>query len=194
MTRLIYKLSTSLVKTRLNEAHILAHMNLLKAHHVESYAHSVRVGLLSVDLGYENGLDQMCLLADSALLHDIGKVRISLEVLAKPGPLNKEELEIMQTHPRKGFDLLNEPIYETIRKVGIGHHEYQSPAYPRQERREEKGEIESLKQIIAAADKYDALMSKRIYKPALPKDIVEKLLRSQFTGDQRHVDQVLRRS
>ncbi len=193
MTNIIYPQSSRVLKARLKQEHVWQKMELLKRHHGESYAHSVRVGLLSVDIGHENEVEEMCLLADSALLHDIGKVCVPLEVLAKPGALNEEELKVMRSHPRKGFELLADPLYENIRKVGIGHHEYQSHPYPRKESREVDAVLDPLKQIIAVADKYDALTNKRAYKPALARSVVEELLRTQFTGNQKYVDQVLRR-
>lgn len=107
-------------------------------------------------------------------LHDIGKVGIPDEILLKPGRLTAEEWTVMRTHPRIGGDTLREvdrqyPGNAFIR-TGIDiaecHHErWDGSGYPRGLRGEQ---IPLVARILALADVYDALTSRRCYKEAFP--------------------------
>ncbi|MEF8697879.1 MAG: HD domain-containing phosphohydrolase [Candidatus Accumulibacter sp. UW20] len=110
----------------------------------------------------------------SAPLHDIGKVGIPDHILLKPGRLSAEELQIMKRHPVIGRDALR--IAETrsgsdhsflgiAKEVAYAHHEHwDGGGYPEGI----KGEAIPLSaRIMALADVYDAMISKRVYKPAM---------------------------
>ncbi len=127
--------------------------------------HSERVRLYSVEIGKALGLSeyQLASLSLAAKLHDIGKVKIDDRILKKKSKLTKEERIEMERHPIYSEDLLGrhpviEPVIEAIRS----HHEYLSgEGYPDKL----KGEaIPKLARIIAVADVFDALTSKRIYR------------------------------
>ena len=112
----------------------------------------------------------------SAPLHDIGKVSISDAILLKPGKLTSEEFEIMKTHAAMGAETLK-TVYKkypknTFIKMGIeiarSHHEkWDGSGYPDGLK---EGEIPLAAGIMAVADVYDALRSKRVYKDAFPHD------------------------
>ncbi len=108
----------------------------------------------------------------SAPLHDIGKVGIPDSILLKPGSLSKEEFSIMQQHPQYGADALNSAIerlgfdsYLNIASdIAIAHHEkWDGSGYPNNLSGEQ---IPISARLMALADVYDALVSKRVYKPA----------------------------
>ncbi len=100
-----------------------------------------------------------------ASLHDVGKVGLPDEVLKKPGPLTKEEFEAMKGHTVMGYELLELARSDTIaRNIALCHHEkFNGRGYPlglsgRQ--------IPLEARIVALADVFDALTTKRIYKNA----------------------------
>jgi putative two-component system response regulator len=115
------------------------------------------------------------LLAKSAPLHDIGKVGIPDHVLLKPGPLTAEEWRIMMSHAKLGSDAIEQaeadveaPVeFLTLAKeIARWHHEkWDGSGYP-------DGlvgdEIPISARLMAVADVFDALISQRVYKPAMP--------------------------
>jgi len=108
----------------------------------------------------------------ASALHDIGKVGIADAILQKPGKLNSDEFDIMKTHPTIGFQTLETIVksYPNNQMVGMGsdiaksHHEkWNGTGYPEGL----SGEAIPLSaRIVAIADVYDALRSKRPYKTA----------------------------
>ncbi len=126
-------------------------------------------------------------------MHDIGKVGIRDDILLKPGKLDEAEMKEMQRHPTIGADVLRkaeqqiESMGHSIFKVGIeiaaGHHEkYDGTGYPAQL----KGEAIPLSaRIVAAADVFDALTSKRPYKEAWT---IEKALALMDEQTGKHFD------
>ncbi len=174
----------------------------------ESYVHDIRSGLLCVDIGYGCHLDgeSLGLVGRAGILHDLGKRDITLDVLAKPGKLSPDEIAVMHGHVRLGFIALEGFGDERIRYIIAMHHEFkrQGP-YPRGgedrrtksrgncERRHYDAQVCALAQFLAVADIYDSLAHKRAYKDALPEDEIEIILRQDFTGNPKLIDEVLRR-
>lgn len=109
-------------------------------------------------------------------LHDIGKVGISDNILLKPGKLTDEEFVIMKTHTVIGYETLNEvhqkfgsnAFIEMGMVIARSHHErYDGFGYPDKKKGED---IPLAARIMAIADVYDALRSKRVYKDAFPQE------------------------
>lgn len=107
-------------------------------------------------------------------LHDIGKVSVPDDVLHKAGPLTHHEFEIMKTHTTRGAETLEAVLREyptarflrMARDIAASHHEwYDGSGYPRGLAGDE---IPLCGRIVALADAYDALTSKRVYKDAFP--------------------------
>jgi HD-GYP domain-containing protein (c-di-GMP phosphodiesterase class II) len=111
---------------------------------------------------------------DAVPLHDIGKAALPDHVLNKPGPLTTEERLIMQAHTTIGADTLREvarqhPFATAFLHVAIdiarGHHErWDGTGYPD---RLAGPDIPLVARIVALADVYDGLRSRRVYKPGL---------------------------
>jgi HD-GYP domain-containing protein (c-di-GMP phosphodiesterase class II) len=141
--------------------------------------HSYRVSVYATIIGNSYGLraDRIEDIRAAALLHDIGKLDISREILYKAARLTKDEFEEMQRHVQVGVDFL-EPVGGTLRKVlpiilahhdkfdGSGYHPTRGEDIPLEAR------------IISVADVYDSLTSDRPYRKAMSpydaKDIIEK--------------------
>lgn len=133
-----------------------------------TYQHSVNVCVLSVALGIEMGLNKYQLndLAVGALLHDIGKTFIPMEVLMKPGRLTDEEFEQIRSHSQLGYDYLKKNIMLCgLSKIIVHqHHErLDGTGYPRKLKDDQ---IHRYAKAVAICDVYDALTSDRVYKKA----------------------------
>lgn len=133
--------------------------------------HSKRVGIYSREIAKALNLspDEIDNIYYIALLHDIGKISISLDILNKPGKLTDEEFEIIKSHTTAGGKIL-EGI-TTIPHIVDGamyHHErYGGGGYPNGLKGEE---IPFIARIICCADCYDAMATKRTYKEAYSKE------------------------
>ncbi|MAE67992.1 MAG: hypothetical protein CMJ18_27385 [Phycisphaeraceae bacterium] len=124
---------------------------------------------------HRNDIDdhKATLIAQTSSLHDIGKVGVPDEVLLKPGPLDPHERQIMQRHPLIGGDCLvairdrlgEDDFLTTACEVAFSHHEHwDGGGYPFGLAGED---IPVAGRIVALADVYDALTSKRVYKDAM---------------------------
>lgn len=124
---------------------------------------------------YELSKNQISLIATASALHDIGKIAIDDKILNKPGRLTSEEYEIMKTHTTIGANMLEqltqyreEPMIQISYQICRWHHErYDGRGYPDGLKGEE---IPFCAQVVALADVYDALVSERVYKKAIPHD------------------------
>ncbi|MGN0152968.1 MAG: HD domain-containing phosphohydrolase [Lachnospiraceae bacterium] len=111
---------------------------------------------------------------NAAALHDVGKIMISDTILNKPGRFTAEEYEIMKTHSRLGGDIVenilgknaDEHLVQISCDVAQYHHEkWDGSGYPEGLKGEE---IPLCARIMAVADVFDALVSKRVYKDKIP--------------------------
>ena len=115
------------------------------------------------------------LLFKSAPLHDIGKVGIPDHILLKPGRLTPEEMEVMKTHTTLGYEAilraeqalgLDMPFLRFAKEIAHAHQEkWDGSGYPLGLAGEA---IPASARLMAVADVYDALISRRVYKPPMP--------------------------
>ena len=128
----------------------------------------------------------------SAPLHDIGKVGIPDRILLKPSSLSLEEFEIMKTHTTLGFEAIEQaektlgtpvPFLQMAKEIALSHQEkWDGSGYPQGL----KGDaIPMSARLMAVADVYDALISQRVYKAALPHDRAVQIV---FQGRGSHFD------
>ena len=130
--------------------------------------HAFNVCIFSLVIGRLLGLDKIGIenLGTSALLSDMGKVTIPEHILNKPDALNEEEIAIIQAHAKEGRDILmtGRNIFSGCVDVAYGHHEnLDGSGYPRGI---EGHQLNLNCKIVSITDKYDAITSKRPYRPA----------------------------
>lgn len=162
------------------------HLLKLTSYDYDTYIHSVNVGIYGVSLakvvfGRSDGHD-MHALGGAFFLHDIGKVYVDEAIIKKPGKLTDEEMTQIRRHPGMGFKLLTETkqINEECRLIVLQHHERNNgTGYPRKLRSED---IHIYGRICSVADVYDALVSKRPYKPSLKPFEALKIMRDEMLG------------
>lgn len=134
--------------------------------------HTRRVRDVSIAIGKNMGLDSDDLetLRLAASLHDIGKIGIDDAILRKPGRLSSEEFDQIKRHPEYGGEILQHVRgLRHIVPIVRGHHErYDGKGYPDGLKGQE---IHLLARIIAVADAFDAMISHRPYRRALPLDV-----------------------
>ena len=158
---------------------VRAMVNALETKDKYTKAHSRKVAQCAVMMAKEiPGMDRDAYreIRVGALLHDIGKIGIPLDILHKQGPLNDEEWEIVKEHPNYGARIL-EPLERHFPKVvdivRSEHERWDGGGYP-------KGlagnEIPLGSRIIMIADTYDAVCSTRPYRKAMSKEKAMEIL------------------
>ncbi|WP_295450359.1 HD domain-containing phosphohydrolase [uncultured Thiodictyon sp.] len=154
----------------------------------ETGMHVIRMSqvsrLLALKAGMSEGDAETLLLA--APMHDVGKIGISDQILLKPGQLTPAEWEIMKSHPQIGADIIGEDPSEIMRLaaiIALTHHEkWDGSGYPKGLRGQN---IPLQARVVAIADVFDALTSRRPYKEAWP---CEQALDQIRAGTGSHFD------
>lgn len=153
-------------------------LSAVKSYDEYTYFHMVNVCLLSVALGQLIGLrrDQVIVLGLGGLLHDIGKVFVPLDVLSGTGRLDEEGWRLVQRHPVDGAGLLlgtGEGLYHPAAAILLEHHAaYDRSGYP--VLHDHEPSVPS--RLVAVADSFDAVTSKRTYRDPLDRHGALELL------------------
>ncbi len=128
--------------------------------------HSDRVSYYSVLIGRQLGLseDDIEILRQGALFHDVGKIGIPDAILQKPGKLTDDEYDDIKNHPSIGAKILGPAkIFEPFIPIVLHHHErYDGRGYPGALKGDE---IPFMARIVCVADSFDAMTSDRAYRP-----------------------------
>lgn len=146
----------------------------------DSSGHIKRISHYSAAIARKMGLsnDLVQKIYRASPLHDIGKIGIPDHVLLKPGKLNAEEWEVMRTHPLIGARILggsDNELLQMAEQIAVSHHEkFDGSGYPYGLKGEE---IPLAGRIVALADVFDALTSKRVYKPIYSNDVALSIIR-----------------
>ncbi len=153
---------------------MMAFANAIAARDSYTRWHSEKVAeyaqQICINLGLDNETANMAYLA--GLLHDVGKIGVSEEILTKPGKLTDQEYEVIKTHPVIGVNILKSmKNMKGILQVIKHHHErYDGKGYPSKLK---GSKIPLLSRVLAVADSFDAMTSDRSYRNAFP---VEKAI------------------
>lgn len=135
------------------------------------FHHSINVCLLAMSTGRYYGLNKSQLqeIGLAAMLHDIGKIKIPHYIWTMPGKPNDEEWALIKRHPLIGYEMANELSMPSDVCIGILHHHERldGSGYPFGLKDED---IHIYGKIIAIADVYDAMRSKRSYKEMSARD------------------------
>lgn len=168
----------SLVDNVLSNRYAMLQLTGLKNYDEYTFYHSANVALLSLALGslVTNDYRFLSSLGVGALLHDIGKLSVDLDILNKPGALDPEEWARVRLHPVHGAEMVAQlPGVDKAAIVTILEHHmrYDSAGYPTREpvRRQHLAS-----RIVAVADSYDAMTSRRSYSAARVQDEAMALL------------------
>jgi putative nucleotidyltransferase with HDIG domain len=134
-----------------------------------TYCHSVNVAVLSLLLGKHVGLDDATLttLVEAALLHDVGKTQIPLEIVKKAGALDKQERKLIEAHTTLGAEILvqSEGLHPLTPTIALEHHRgVKGTGYP------DLGNAipHPMSQIVSVADIYEAITGARSYQDPTP--------------------------
>ncbi|WP_051207382.1 HD-GYP domain-containing protein [Butyrivibrio sp. AE3006] len=182
-------LANSIVNEIQNAESLIVEQMTLSNYDNYTYVHSVNVDVLSVIIGIGMGLrnEELELLSQGAIMHDIGKCDIPIEIINKPSKLTWDEFEIMKKHPEHGLNRLREKVKTdgedvaaVVKNAVYSHHEnWDGSGYPRKLSGEK---IHKFARIIHVADVYDALTSKRAYKDSMnPANAIEYIMANTGT-------------
>jgi HD-GYP domain-containing protein (c-di-GMP phosphodiesterase class II) len=163
--RVVQELSDQIVRDP-TQALMLA---TVRSHDEYTYYHMLNVCLLSIALGYAVGLhqDQILALGLGALLHDVGKVNVPVDVLQHVGALSLEQWRLVQRHPVEGAAIIfvtGDTLFQTTAAIVLEHHAaYDLSGYPTLSGRPHP----SLPaRMVAVADCFDAVTTTRPYRKA----------------------------
>ena len=162
----ITNVANELITSLYADDNILLKMHQLQSYDDYTYKHCLRVAMMSVTIGKSLDLprNRMRDLCEAALLHDIGKRTINIDIIRKPGRLTDDEFAAIKKHPQNGYILLrkNGGYSEEIMNAVLMHHEkFDGTGYPLGLK---GSQITYLSRIITVADVYDALTSNRPYR------------------------------
>ena len=167
-----------MVKLMISDPDTLFALSMLKDYDNYTFTHSVNVSVISLAVGRACGLneEQLRTLGLGALLHDLGKLKVDVEIITKPGRLTCEEFDEIKKHPGDGAALVveMEGITPEVVDIVLGHHlRFDRSGYPDSA----QGKVMSpMIDMTAIADTYDALTTLRSYqRPETPRHAAEKL-------------------
>ncbi len=183
-SQLLRKTAENLVMHALSKDDCLMNIIEIKDYDNYTYTHSMYVGILSAMIAIQLGLpkDKQLDLCTCGLLHDTGKLDISIDIVNKPDKLNGEEFAVMKTHPDKAVERLKSTrgfSYEVLSGIRTHHEKYDGTGYPIGLSGED---IPLYGRVLAVADVYDALTSRRAYRKAWSSsEAIEYMMGGAFT-------------
>ena len=150
-------------------------VNAIDAKDKYTHGHSSRVAEYSRRIAEMDGLtEEECdEVYFSALLHDVGKIGVPDRIINKEGKLTDEEFEAIKKHPEIGNTILSSISEYPYLKIGAHHHHerYDGRGYPDKLKGED---IPKIARIVAVADAYDAMTSRRSYRDSIPQSKVRE--------------------
>lgn len=147
-------------------------LTAIKSHDDYTLNHSINVCIMGLSFGHSLGLDADSLrsLGLSALLYDLGKVRVPEDILGKQGPLTSDEWQVVKSHTTEGADLLKriQIVDQMPMIVAYEHHQrHDMQGYPEPT---SEGEQHLFSKIVALCDAYDAMTTRRPFRREIRPD------------------------
>jgi putative nucleotidyltransferase with HDIG domain len=170
--------ATSSIISSIAQKQLSPWLDDVRRYHQGTFQHCLLVTGIAVGFAMDIGFDKSDVkrLGVAATLHDIGKARIPLSILDKPGRLDPAEEEVMRRHPVIGYELLKDipgisaEILDGVRH----HHEYlDGTGYPDALK---ATQISDLVRLLTISDIFAALIESRPYRPAMPRAEAYKIL------------------
>ena len=175
----------------MTEPHAMLALSMLKDYDNYTFTHSVNVSVLALAIGRACQLseEQLKTLGLGGLLHDLGKLRVDVNIITKPGRLTDTEFDEIKEHPGYGAEIIKEMegVTDEVMQIVHGHHlRYDRTGYPSNV----PGEVISpLVEMTAIADAYDAMTTLRSYqRPFTPRKAIARL--KDVRGSSLHPDYV----
>jgi len=170
-----------MVEVTLSDPHALFALSMIKDYDNYTFTHSVNVSVIALAVGRACGLseEQLRILGLGGLLHDLGKLKVDLNIITKPGRLTRTEFEQIKKHPVDGAEILKQmaDIPSEVVDIARCHHlQYNREGYPADSKNKP---LSPLVEMAAIADAYDAMTTLRSYqRPMTPRQAI-KLLREK---------------
>lgn len=169
------------------DPHALYALSMLKNYDNYTFTHSVNVSVISLTIGRACGLqeEELRMLGLGGLLHDIGKLKVDLSIINKPGRLTEWEFDAIKKHPSLGAEILQhmEGIDQEAINIVLGHHlRYDRKGYPSGVQLQGSPVMVDMATI---ADTYDAITTLRSYqRPATPREALAEM--AKIAGTMLH--------
>ncbi|MBI5286808.1 MAG: HD domain-containing protein [Deltaproteobacteria bacterium] len=173
-TRDVSRVVNTLTDMVLEDKNSMIGLTMIKSYDSYLFNHSVNVSILSIALGEGMGYSkpQLYILGMVGILHDIGKIGVSEDLIRKPGSLSGEEWHKVQQHPETGSKIAGnmEDIHQLVPRVILEHHiGYDHSGYP-----QTRSGLHPFSMIITVTDTYDALTTLRVYQgPRTPVEAIQ---------------------
>lgn len=164
--KFVFDMMADVIKSK----NIIENMYQMEIYNDYTYEHSVNVTIIAIMICKEMELSRQHTYetAMGCILHDMGKMSISAEILNKPAKLTVEEFDLMKKHPIKGYNIVkeNKHISHKIKEIILTHHEkLDGSGYPSGIKGDQ---ISTSARICTISDIFDAMCSKRPYKLPVP--------------------------
>jgi putative nucleotidyltransferase with HDIG domain len=172
------KVVKDMAQMTISDPHALYALSMLKNYDNYTFTHSVNVAVISLTIGRACGLteEQLRMLGLGGLLHDIGKLKVDLSIINKPGRLTAIEYDNMKRHPSLGAKIVGhmEGIAPEAIDIVLGHHlGFDRKGYPSDAR--PQGSL-AMVDMATIADTYDAITTLRPYqRPVTPREALSHM-------------------
>jgi len=182
----------NMAQLTMTEPHAMLALSMLKDYDNYTFTHSVNVSVLALAIGRACKLteEQLKPLGLGGLLHDLGKLRVDVNIITKPGRLTDAEFEEIKEHPGFGAEIIKEMegVTSEVMQIVHGHHlRYDRTGYPSAAASDT---VSPLVEMTAIADAYDAMTTLRSYqRPFTPRKAIARL--RDVSGSSLHPDFVM---
>lgn len=172
------KVVKSMAQLTLTEPHALFALSMLKDYDNYTFTHSVNVSVIALAVGRACDLteEQLRTLGLGGLLHDLGKLKVDVNIITKPGSLTESEFEEIKQHPAYGAEIIAEMegVTPEVMDIVLCHHaRYDRMGYPLVS---DGKQLSPLVEMTAIADSYDAMTTLRSYqRPLTPRGAINRL-------------------